>query len=557
MPAPLLAEAADILGKHLKRHLQRLATFIGPHADALDRSFEGRLKRLQVNAPQRACLLNLTPCAAARLLCAGRPLKDFLEQVEYNGRRLAKLNLSPGAIVRALSVYEALLAKKLMSLDFSDATNLEWARRQLQFCVILTLNNVYYHVRQAETQAFYELSRVELEAQGLDELLGNSLEVLSHFCNADAARFLLRHENGPGFQLSASTGAATHKAGTVVLSARPRHERRLSRPLLVQSGTGAARDLLDAAWRRRFNSCWSVPLVSGGRLEGLMQFGFRRRYDWLPRERELLLAAAERCLIAAERVRLVEDLRRRREQVQALAEHISQVEEYERSRISRELHDDTGQSLLYIRLQLELLEKQLPEELAAARSALREVRGVAEQTILELRSVIAALSPAVLEQLGLEAAVRQLVNRFRRLHRCRIHLQMSAPGRLPRRVETTAYRLLQECFNNIAKHSGASRVNVLLQSADGFLRMSVDDNGDGFLVDKALRNGQGFGLAGMRERVALLGGTFEIESTPRRRPPVPAGNALPGTRIRVALPVNTESSGWCNNNGQDSRHVGG
>ena len=157
---------------------------------------------------------------------------------------------------------------------------------------------------------------------------------------------------------------------------------------------------------------------------------FPRIYEWLPREQELLAAAAERCLMAAEKQRLMEDLAQREEQVRRLAEHMLHVEEMERRRISRELHDEAGQSLLCIRLQMELIEQELPESAANGRAKLREARDLTERTILEMRRLIAALSPAVLEQLGLGAALRQLVNRFQRLHPCRVRLQLSKMGAL-------------------------------------------------------------------------------------------------------------------------------
>src|SRR6202035_1303395 len=113
------------------------------------------------------------------------------------------------------------------------------------------------------------------------------------------------------------------------------------------------------------------------------------------------------------------------------------------------------------------------------RVKLCEARDLTERTILEMRRLIAALSPAVLEQLGLGAALRQLVNRFQRLHSCRIRLQLSKMGVLPQQLEIIAYRLVQECFNNIGKHSAASHVNISLSSADGMLKLSGEDNGVG------------------------------------------------------------------------------
>ena len=160
---------------------------------------------------------------------------------------------------------------------------------------------------------------------------------------------------------------------------------------------------------------------------------------------------------------------------------------------------------------------------------LREARDLTERTILEMRRLIAALSPAVLEQLGLGAALRQLVNRFQRLHPCRVKLQLSKMGALPQQLEIISYRLVQECFNNIGKHSGATHVNISLASADGLLKLIVEDNGVGFNVQEALAKRESFGMSGMRERVALLGGKFHAESRTE--------GTKRGTKISIELPI--------------------
>jgi signal transduction histidine kinase len=311
---------------------------------------------------------------------------------------------------------------------------------------------------------------------------------------------------------------------------RPGLIKKLSKPRQLNGDAASKASLLDPGWHNRFKSCWSIPLAAEGRTAGVMQFGFTRVYEWLPREQELLAAAAERCLMAAEKARLMENLARREEQIRSLAEHMLHVEEIERRRISRELHDEAGQSLLCIRLQMELIEQALPERESESREKLRDAREMTERTILEMRRLIAALSPAVLEQLGLGAALRQLVNRFQRLQSgCRVKLQLTKMGALPHQLEIISYRLVQECFNNIGKHSQATLVNVSLISADGVLKLVVEDNGVGFQVDEALAKRESFGLSGMHERVALLGGQFHVESrteAPKR-----------GTKISIELPI--------------------
>ncbi len=561
-----LAEAADVLSDQLREHLQRLAALLEPQADPLDQRFLAGLRSLRFDARQRAALAQVTPGAAARILAHGFPPGRFFEQVEYNGRRLAKLNLPPSDIVRALEEYDRLLTPTLKRLLPEGYANLDWVREQLHFCVILTLNNAYYQVREAETEAFYELFRVELESRNLDELLDRFLRTLARFCRADAGHLFLLADDGSAWIRKAAIGPSS----TARVPNTTARRKALRRSLHIRPDADSQAVLLDGEWRQGLASCWSIPLSAGGRMAGVMQFGFSKPYDWLPREQELLAAAAERCLMAAEKARLMEDLAAREEQVRQLAEHILHVEEIERRRISRELHDEAGQSLLCVRLQLEMLEHGCPDHPGEWKSRLREARDLTERTILEIRRLIAALSPAVLQQLGLGAALRQLVSRFRQLHPIRVRLHLGKLGRLPQETEMIVYRLVQECFNNIAKHSSATHVNLSLISADGVLRFDIEDDGVGFDVDQAFRRRDSFGLAGMRERVTLLGGNLHVES--RQAAPASSGGLAesaggqgrsgrasprnlagaggrrePGTRISIALPIP----------GEGDRHEGG
>ncbi len=523
--SPELADAADVLSDQLRVHLHRLAVLLEPYTDRIDRKFLNRLRKLEFEPRQRTALAAITPGAAARILSLGQPPLKFIEQVEYNGRRLAKLNLPPSAILEALEEYDQILSPVLETLNPDENSNFQWVREQLHFCVILTLNNAYYQVREAETQAFYELFRVELESRNLDELLRRFLDSLVHVCRADAGRLYMLNDEATAWVLK----AGTPKASEVSVPNQPGLTKKLSKPRHLTGDGLVSSVLLDHTWHTRFKSCWSIPLATDGRTAGVMQFGFSKFYEWLPREQELLAAAAERCLMAAEKARLMEDLAQREEQVRRLAEHMLHVEEMERRRISRELHDEAGQSLLCIRLQIELIEQSLPEHEGEWRVKLREARDLTERTILEMRRLIAALSPAVLEQLGLGAALRQLVNRFQRLQTCRVKLQLSKMGVLPQQLEIISYRLVQECFNNIGKHSSATHVNISLASADGRLRLIVEDNGVGFNVQEAMAKRESFGLSGMRERVALLGGEFYVESRME--------GAKKGTKISIELPI--------------------
>ena len=560
---PILADVANGLSDQLLIRLKQLAVLLRPEADRLEARFLARLEGLKFDIRQRRALASLTLGTASRFLARGCPPADFFEEVDYNGRRLAKLNLPPTAILVALGEYDKLLLPVLRKLLPHEYNNFQWVREQLQFCVMLTLNNTYYNIRENETQAFYEMFWAELESRKLEDLLEQFLAILARFCKADEAHLYLIEPDGVMLK-----GRAAY--GTVIEPASLKCKARVRKGLANAHSFSPAQSAsltLDPSWSR-FPTCWSVPLVSRGQLAGVLQFGFARPYDWLPREQELLTAAAERCMLAIEKARMIEDLDQRQLQIRRLAERMMQVEEAERRRISRELHDQTGQDLLCIRLQMEMLEQEMPE--GDHKSRLAGLRDLTERTILEIRRLIGALSPAVLEQIGLAAAVRQMVNRFRQIHTSKVKLQVARLGPLPKKLEVIAYRLTQECLNNIAKHSCCANVNISLSSADGRLRLVVEDDGIGFNVEEALRKPGSFGLAGIRERVALLGGHCEVRSQIRsgpiagpqlhsnredveklagaKRARVPPAvkrrgkriPGLPGTRITVELPVSQD-----------------
>ena len=463
---------------------------IAPTADRLDRRFAALLRRRRYNAAQIRAFLAITPAAASRL----RSLPQFLEQVEYNGRRLAKLNVPPAAADEVLREFGGLLDPVL-------AGNFEPAREQLQLATVLILNDAFYQVREAESQAFFGLCHAETEAAGLEDLLRRVVRILT-----------------PAFQAS---------AGRLFLLDRPAAGR-LARPLYIERGQPDERLIADPEMRGRYASYWSYPIGTAA----LLQFGFRVRYPWLPRELALLVAAGERCHEALERARMEREIRRLEAEARC-------VEEEERRRIGRELHDEAGQSMLLLRLQLEMIERDAPEPL---RPRLAETRAIVERTVDELRRLIAALSPAGLDRLGLESVLRQLAARFRKVHPAGLRLRIPALSeRLPRRTQEVIYRVAQECLQNIAKHSRATQVNLSLSTADKSIRLSVADNGAGFCAETARNQPMSFGLAGMRERAALLGGTLAVRSAPGE-----------GAKVTLQLP---RSSAPVTRNGKNSRTI--
>jgi len=533
-----LAETAAGLSQQMQAQMVWMTRALASRWAGIDRQFRRRLKELGYTAPQAASLVEITPGAAGQMLAAGRPFADFFEQVRYRARRLAKLDLVPARVVEALREYDRLVDEAGGPVFGEAAQDVRWARNQLHFLVVLTLNDAYYQVREAESQTFYELFRAQTEAANLEQLWERCLEILKRFTGAADAGIFIGSESGGWL---AAAGMAEWKGRR--LEATPGVWKWLREPRMFVHGRPGSQAILGPGWAEKFVTVWSVPMHSGEQLGGVLQFAFPKIYEWLPRELGLLEDAAARCWQAAEKARLTEELARREQQVRALAAHMVEVEEAERRRISRELHDEAGQSLLYIRLQLEMLEQQGVSGGPQAQGKLRELRQMVEHSILEIRRLIAALSPAILEQMGLAAALRQLAGRFRQLHPAEVAVHIPRRLELPKKVEIIVYRLVQEALNNIAKYSMATHVNLSVETADGILRLLVEDDGVGFDVQEAFSRQDCYGLSGLRERVSLLGGALEVESVRKAagedapRAGQRSGPARHGTRIRVTLPV--------------------
>ena len=232
--------------------------------------------------------------------------------------------------------------------------------------------------------------------------------------------------------------------------------------------------------------------------------------------------------------RLENRLRRQREieaqhtrDLQRLSATLVHAQEEERRTIARELHDEVGQVLTAVRMELTVLQKRLPDE-AAAR-VLDDALSITENALHSVRDLSHLLHPALLDDLGLAAAVDWYLQSFARRHEMRVSLQQSGVGgRLDPQVEITAYRIVQEALTNVARHAGARACTVTLRRMRASLAVTVEDDGRGFDAAAAQADGAraGLGLVSVRERAAQLRGSVRIESA-----------AGAGTRVHVDLPL--------------------
>ena len=232
------------------------------------------------------------------------------------------------------------------------------------------------------------------------------------------------------------------------------------------------------------------------------------------------------------RKRAEQQLTTSHDQLRKLTARLESVREEERILIAREIHDELGQALTGVKLELSLLRDQLPDVAPAAHNRLESIAELVDATIQSVRRIATDLRPIVLDQLGLIAAIEWQTHEFqsRTGMECRLDIYLrSAP--LSQAASTAMFRIFQEILTNVVRHAKASVVKITLQEQAGGLVLEVHDNGRG-ITESELADPQSLGLVGMRERALLLGGSITF-----------AGNAEAGTTVRVRIPLEQPSRG--------------
>jgi hypothetical protein len=219
-----------------------------------------------------------------------------------------------------------------------------------------------------------------------------------------------------------------------------------------------------------------------------------------------------------ERIRAQEALQQYTERLRALSAQLAEVAEAERQRLARELHDQVGQRLTALGINLNIIRTQMPEEIGdAIRSRIEDSQSLLQQTAERIRDVMADLRPPVLDDYGLVAALLWYGEQFARRTDIAVAVEGEEPvPRLAARVESALFHIAQEALTNVAKHAQATNVMVAAQVQGDVLRLVVADDGIGF--DSAhitgLGGGHGWGLLIMTERAEAVGGCCRIESVP-------------------------------------------
>jgi PAS domain S-box-containing protein len=219
-------------------------------------------------------------------------------------------------------------------------------------------------------------------------------------------------------------------------------------------------------------------------------------------------------------------LRQQQAELRELSARVLEAREEEKTIIARELHDELGQLLTALKMDLEWLRERMPAGETADKVG--QMNTVLDRTVGSVRRIAADLRPLMLDDLGLADAASWLVEDFTQRSGIRCKLDKTdddALDGIERGIATTIYRALQESLTNVARHSAATNAWVLLRLDDGVLRLEIEDDGRG-MPPAAQLNSRSLGLKGMRERVHYHGGMLEVGHAPRG-----------GTRVRVRLPL--------------------
>ena len=356
-------------------------------------------------------------------------------------------------------------------------------------------------------------------------------------------------------------GAATMTSDGLVLFANQHFARMLDIPLekligsplsaIVQPIDGSSLDTLmqrvqqepqkvECVWRvgkdrqKVLPLCLSFSPVREGDFEGICVIATDLTEQ---RHREQELAQTNAALIdeVAKRMRVEDELRRDEESLRQLSGRLLQLQDEERRRIARDLHDSTGQKLVALSLDLTVLNAFAPELPPKASAAVNECLMLAEQISSEIRTLSYLLHPPLLDEVGLASAVQWYIDGFTRRSNIRVNLDFAPQvPRMKHELEITFFRILQEALTNVHRHSGSKVATVRFGLNHEGVTLEVEDSGRRLDRTSLVPSGEpvgtlGVGIRGMQERVRQLGGQFEVNSN------------TGGTTIRATLPTGAQA----------------
>jgi PAS domain S-box-containing protein len=278
-------------------------------------------------------------------------------------------------------------------------------------------------------------------------------------------------------------------------------------------------------------------MVHGKKLVGFLVLSTTKDFKTFTRE-EIRLAQtiANQVAVAIENARLLELVKKGSDDLKTLNLQLVNVQEDERKKIAQELHDQIGQTLFAMKMNLEIARKHLPsdmEEFTDIKNRLSETEDLLSQTIEQTRDLTTTLRPPTLDDFGLIPTLNTHIDSFSRRTNIQVTLRTkNFKDRLSSEIETLLYRITQEALTNVAKHARATQVSILLVQKKSTAYLSIEDNGIGFDAQRVTLPKDRLGLFSIKERVEILNGKFEIHSKPNK-----------GTKLSVKIPITSRIFG--------------
>jgi signal transduction histidine kinase len=295
----------------------------------------------------------------------------------------------------------------------------------------------------------------------------------------------------------------------------------------------AAADQFGALTRDSIRWFASVPLRSKRKVLGVLLIASHEPREFSSSDLQFLEGIARQIATAIENAKLHEEVQHKEEVRGELLREVLSIQEGERGRIARELHDETSQVLASLNASLEATAGMLPASAEQAKAMLKKTQALSVGLLDEIHRLIYELRPTLLDDLGLVAAARWLADN--NLGTAGVVVNFKTTGqqrRLSLQLETTLFRVIQEAVTNIVRHAHAKNVNISLRFKKRSIRVHIRDDGRGFDVEEAISSKdrpRGLGLLGMKERAELMHGTWSMRSHPDG-----------GTEIDIEIPINNE-----------------
>ena len=386
---------------------------------------------------------------------------------------------------------------------------------------------------QESLSALNTIANVVTKSLDLETVLNSALETTLEIMQCGIGGILLLDDEGQTLSYHANRGLSDGYTQKIQLRLGQGISGRAAESgesILVEDISKDSRAFFpDLIAEEGIRSFASVPLLSKKKVLGVLNVTSHEAGKITAASVQLLESIAAQIAIAIENARLHQEVQQKEEIRGELLQDIFSIQEEERKRIARELHDETSQVLASLTGNLEAVASLLTDKDQKTIAILKKAQALSVQLLDGTNRLIYELRPTLLDDMGLIAATRWLITNI--LEEAGVTVTFKTVGtvrRLDPQVETTLFRVIQEAVNNIARHAEAKKASIRLLFKKNSVMVRVKDNGPGFDVDEALRSKErprGLGLLGMRERVELIKGTLNITSN------------LTGTEVIIEIPI--------------------